>query len=104
MKEKKYKLPEDKGAAFVGEPTVAYHGNAAVASRDEDFFDTNDDNFDDEADDLDWDRIPVGWGPANEEEACARIEAIEADIEKNGLIDEEEMIEHLKAKFPWLDF
>ena len=44
----------------------------------------------------------VGWRPANEEEAIARIEAIEADIEKNGLIDEEEMIEHLKAKGLWL--
>lgn len=44
----------------------------------------------------------VGWGPANEEEAITRIEAIEADIEKNGLIDEEEMIEHLKAKGLWL--
>ena len=44
----------------------------------------------------------VGWRPANEEEAITRIEAIEADIEKNGLIDEEEMIEHLKAKGLWL--
>ncbi|WP_203039833.1 hypothetical protein [Segatella copri] len=44
----------------------------------------------------------VGWGPTNEEEAIARIEAIEADIEKNGLIDEEEMIEHLKVKGLWL--
>ena len=46
--------------------------------------------------------MPVGWGPANKEEAIARIEAIEANIEKNGLIDEEEMIEHLKAKGLWL--
>ena len=44
----------------------------------------------------------VGWRPANEEKAITRIEAIEADIEKNGLIDEEEMIEHLKAKGLWL--
>lgn len=44
----------------------------------------------------------AGWGPANEEEAIARIEAIETDIEKNSLIDEEEMIEHLKAKGLWL--
>ena len=108
MKEKKYKLPEDKGAAFVGEPTVAYHGNAAVAFPEEEYADEVDervddkaDELDDEADDFDWDKIPVGWGPANEEEACARIEAIEADIEKNGLIDESEMIEHLKAKGLW---
>ena len=44
----------------------------------------------------------VGCRPANEEEAITRIEAIGADIEKNGLIDEEEMIEHLKAKGLWL--
>lgn len=44
----------------------------------------------------------VGCRPANEEEAITRIEAIEADIEKKGLIDEEEMIEHLKAKGLWL--
>ena len=47
-------------------------------------------------------RIPAGWGPINEEEAIARIEAIEADIEQNGFIDEEDMIEHLKAKGLWL--
>lgn len=57
------------------------------------------DNFDD---DFEWDRIPAGWGPINEEEAIARIEAIEADIEQNGLIDEEDMIEHLKTKGLWL--
>lgn len=57
------------------------------------------DNFDD---DFELDRIPAGWGPINEEEAIARIEAIEADIEQNGLIDEEDMIEHLKAKGLWL--
>ena len=57
------------------------------------------DNFDD---DFEWDRIPAGWGHINEEEAIARIEDIEADIEQNGLIDEEDMIEHLKAKGLWL--
>jgi hypothetical protein len=56
-------------------------------------------NFDDY---FEWNRIPEGWGPINEEEAIARIEAIEADIEQNGLIDEEDMIEHLKAKGLWL--
>ena len=94
MKEKRYKLPEDKGAAFAGEPTVAYHGNAAESFPEEEYADEVDEEFD-------WDKIPVGWGPANEEEACARIKAIEADIEKNGLIDESEMIEHLKAKGLW---
>ena len=38
----------------------------------------------------------------NEEEAIARIEAIEADAETNGLIDEEDMITELKARGLWL--
>ena len=96
MKEKKYHLPEDQSAAFVEEPTPAYHSNAAVTLPEDNLIE---DNFDDG---IDWDRMPVGWGPANKEEAIARIEAIEANIEKNGLIDEEEMIEHLKAKGLWL--
>lgn len=29
--------------------------------------------------------IPVGWHPANEEEAVARIEAIEAEYERTGV-------------------
>lgn len=96
MKEKKYHLPEDLGAAFAEEPTPVYHGNTAVVLPEEKF---TEDNFDD---DIDWNRIPAGWGPVNEKEAIARIEAIEADIEKNGLIDEEDMIDHLKAKGLWL--
>lgn len=30
MKEKKYHLQEDHGAAFAEEPTPAYHGNTSV--------------------------------------------------------------------------
>ena len=29
-------------------------------------------------------RYPIGWHPANEEEAVARIEAIEAEYERTG--------------------
>ena len=92
MKEKKYHLQEDHGAAFA----PAYHENTTVVLPGKKIAE---DNFDD---DFEWDRIPAGWGPINEEEAIARIEAIEADIEQNGLIDEEDMIEHLKAKGLWL--
>ncbi|WP_439423946.1 hypothetical protein [Segatella copri] len=96
MKEKKYHLQEDHGAAFAEEPTPVYHENTTVVLPGKKIAE---DNFDD---DFEWDRIPEGWGPINEEEAIARIEAIEADIEQNGLIDEEDMIEHLKAKGLWL--
>ena len=41
--------------------------------------------------------IPVGWHPANEEEAVARIEAIEAEYERTGkATDFDEFIEELK--------
>ena len=48
--------------------------------------------------------IPVGWHPANEEEAVARIEAIEAEYERTGkATDFEEFIEELKAEGLWLN-
>ena len=34
--------------------------------------------------------IPIGWHPANEEEAVARIEAIEEEYENGQYIDAEE--------------
>ena len=47
--------------------------------------------------------IPVGWYPANEEEAVARIEAIEGEYERTGkTTDFEEFIEELKAEGLWL--
>lgn len=47
--------------------------------------------------------IPVGWHPANEEEAMARIEAIEAEYKRTGkATDFEEFIEELKAEGLWL--
>ena len=46
---------------------------------------------------------PIGWHPANEEEAVARIEAIEAEYERTGeATDFEEFIEELKAEGLWL--
>lgn len=63
MKEKKYHLQEDHGAAFAEEPTPAYHENTTVVLPGKKIAE---DNFDD---DFEWDRIPAGWGPINEEEA-----------------------------------
>ena len=47
-------------------------------------------------------RYPVGWHPANEEEAMARIEAIEAKYENGQYIDAEEFEKELIAQYPWL--
>ena len=48
--------------------------------------------------------IPVGGHPANEEEAMARIEAIEAEYERTGkATDFDEFIEELKSEGLWLN-
>ena len=96
MKKKRYILPDEKSdAAFAAEPTPAYHGNVAVVLPEND--------VDECDDDIDWDRIPAGFYPANEEEAIARIAAIEAEYERTGIdYSAEEFENELKAKYPWL--
>lgn len=94
MKEKRYILPDEKpDAAFAAEPTPAYHGNAAAVFTDDEI---------EEEDDINWDRIPIGFYPANEEEAIARIEAAEAAYERGEYMDAEDFDKELKAKYPWL--
>ena len=47
--------------------------------------------------------IPVGWHPANEEEAVARIEAIEEEYERTGnATDFDDFIAELKSEGLWL--
>lgn len=93
MKEKRYTLPEEqKDAAFVAESAPAYHGNAAMALPEDECAE----------EDIDWNKIPVGWYPANEEEAVARIEAIETEYENGQYIDAEEFEKELIAQYPWL--
>ena len=94
MKEKRYTLPEEqKDAAFAAEPAPAYHGNAAIALPEDECAE----------EDIDWNKIPVGWHPANEEEAVARIEAIEAKYENGQYTDAEEFEKELTAQYPWLE-
>lgn len=96
MKEKRYILPDEKtDAAFVAEPSPAYHGNAAMVLPE--------DEVDELEDDIDWDKIPVGWYPANEEEAKARIEAAEAEYARTGKdTDWDDFVEELKREGLWL--
>ena len=47
-------------------------------------------------------RYPIGRHPANEEEAVARIEAIEAEYENGQYIDAEEFEKELKSEGLWL--
>ena len=49
--------------------------------------------------DIDWDKIPVGFYPATEEEAIARIEAIEEEYERTGIsYSLEEVIEEIHKR------
>ena len=48
-------------------------------------------------------RYSVGWCPANEKEAVARIEAIEAEYERTGVsYNEEEFFNKLNEERTWL--
>lgn len=98
MKEKRYSLPEEQNTAFASEPEPNYHGNAAMALPEEDVAE-----WEDNYDDLDWDRIPFTGGPANEEEAIARIKAIEEKNERTGIsYTEDEFFAKLYSERPWL--
>ena len=47
--------------------------------------------------------IPVGWHPANEEEAADRIEAIEEEYERTGIsYSVEEFFNKLNEERTWL--
>lgn len=47
--------------------------------------------------------IPVGWHPANEEEAVTRIEAIEAEYERTSVsYNEKEFFNKLNEERTWL--
>ena len=53
-------------------------------------------------DDLDWDRLPI-LGPKTEEEAIARIERAEAELDDpTKWVTSEQMWAELHQKFPWL--
>lgn len=98
MKEKRYSLPEEQNTVFASEPEPIYHGNAAMALPEEDVAE-----WEDNYDDLDWDRIPFTGGPANEEEAIARIKAIEEKNERTGIsYTEDEFFAKLYSERPWL--
>lgn len=47
--------------------------------------------------------IPIDWHPANEEEAVARIEAIEEEYENGQYIDADDFEKKLTAQYPWLE-
>ena len=89
MEEKRYPiLDEEETIDMACEPM------AAVA--------TDTVNAHDWIDDLDWDRLPI-LGPKTEEEAIARIERAEAELDDpTKWVTSEQMWAELHQKFPWL--
>lgn len=77
MKEKRYTLPEEqKDAAFAAEPAPAYHGNAAIALPEDECAE----------EDIDWNKIPVGWHPANEKKPWLGLKLLRRSMRMGNIL------------------
>ena len=100
MEEKRYPvLDEEENIGMVSEPmlepvadtAVLMPGSAGILS-----------DGDDWVDDLDWSRFP-SLGPFSEEEAIARIDEAEKELDDpTKWVSSEEAWAHLYQKYPWL--
>jgi len=95
MEEKRYPQFDDEESKDVAseplaEPVVDMHQSVSVTATH------------DGIDDLDWDRLP-NYGPFSKEEAIARIEEAEKELDDpSKWISSEKMWESLYNKYPWL--
>jgi hypothetical protein len=96
MEEKNYQQFEEKeNTGIASEPSVAVQ-NVGVGSY------TGAVTIHDEIDDLDWGRCPI-LGPKTLEEAVARIEKAESEIDDpTKWTASEQMWDEMHQKFPWL--
>lgn len=97
MEEKRYPIiDEEEGLDRACEPIVEA---ASVTARSNDGVTT----VDDEIEHLDWDRFP-SFGPFSDEEAIARIDEFESELEKGQVewISSEQVWGMLYQKYPWL--
>ena len=102
MEEKHYPtFEEEESVGMVSESAV---GAVAAFTT----YDGGDVSYDDDVasdedlDKLDWDRFP-SFGPFSEEEAIARIEEAEKDLDDpSKWVSAEEFDRQLYAEFPWL--
>ena len=95
MEEKRYpQFDEEEGKDLVSEPylePVVDMPQSVGATAVHDWID-----------DLDWDRLPI-LGPKTPEEAIARIEEAEKDLDDpSKWVTSEQMWAELHQKFPWL--
>lgn len=96
MEEKRYpQIDEEQGIDMCCEP-VAEAVSSAKQSVD------GITEVHDWIDDLDWDRLPI-LGPKTKEEAIARIELAERDLDDpTKWVTSEQLWAELHKKFPWL--
>ena len=96
MEEKRYpQIDEEQGIDMCCEP-VAEAVSSAKQSVD------GITEVHDWIDDLDWDRLPI-LGPKTKEEAIARIEQAERDLDDpTKWVTSEQLWAELHKKFPWL--
>ena len=88
-------IDEEDGSTFKASEPVAVVSCASPSTDDVA-------NVHDRIDDLDWDHFP-SFGPFSDEEAIARIERAEKDLnDPSKWITAEEMDRRLYEKFPWL--
>ena len=88
-------IDEEDGSTFKASEPVAVASCASPSTDDVA-------NVHDRIDDLDWDHFP-SFGPFSDEEAIARIERAEKDLnDPSKWITAEEMDRRLYEKFPWL--
>lgn len=88
-------IDEEDGSTFKASEPVAVASCASPSTDDVA-------NVHDRIDDLDWEHFP-SFGPFSDEEAIARIERAEKDLnDPSKWITAEEMDRRLYEKFPWL--
>ena len=100
MEEKRYpQIDEEQGMDMCCEPLAEPMPDYAVSTskRADGVSEVHD-----WIDDLDWDRLPI-LGPKTEEEAIARIERAEAELDDpTKWVTSEQMWAELHQKLPWL--
>ena len=100
MEEKRYpQLDEEENTGMVSEPMLEPVADmVASMSKSADVLSDGDDWVDD----LDWSRFP-SLGPFSEEEAIARIEEAERELDDpSKWVSSEDAWAHLYQKYPWL--
>ena len=101
MEKKRYPvLEEEDNVGVVCEPAT---GTASAFSTYDGGMPYEDTAFDEELDEIDWDRLP-SLGPFSEEDAIARIDSFEERQAKGEVkwISSEEAWKRLYEKYPWL--